>query len=64
MNGFLLEVRRRRQDAAHVVVAADNETAIALYGRAGFGTAEKFELHAGTESLLMRWPAPRATPPA
>ena len=64
VNGFLVEMRQRRQDAAHVVVAADNETAIALYGRAGFGTAERFELHPGTESLLMRWPAPRAIPPA
>jgi ribosomal protein S18 acetylase RimI-like enzyme len=64
VNGFLVEMRQRRQDAAHVVVAADNETAIALYGRAGFGAAEKFELHPGTESLLMRWPAPQATPSA
>jgi ribosomal protein S18 acetylase RimI-like enzyme len=64
VNGFLHEMERRRQDAAHVVVGADNETAIALYGRAGFGTAETFELHPGTESLLMRWPAPQATPPA
>ena len=64
VNGFLKEMGRRRQDAAHVVVAADNETAIALYGRAGFGSAERFELHPGTESLLMRWPAPQAIPPA
>ncbi len=59
VNGFLLELERRRQDAAHVVVAADNEIAITMYTRAGFGTAEKFELHPGTESLLMRWPAPQ-----
>jgi len=64
VHGFLLEMERRRQDAAHVVVAADNETAITLYRRAGFGAAEKFELHPGTESLLMRWPAPQAIPPA
>jgi len=64
VNGFLQEIGRRRQDAAHVVVAADNDAAIALYGRAGFGTAERFELHPGTESLVMRWPAPQATQPA
>jgi ribosomal protein S18 acetylase RimI-like enzyme len=56
VEGFLTEIGRRRQDAAHVVVAADNETAIALYGRAGFHPVTRFELHPGTESLLMQWP--------
>jgi ribosomal protein S18 acetylase RimI-like enzyme len=55
VDGFLTEMRLRRQDAAHVVVAGDNDTAIALYTKAGFHTAERFELHAGTESLLMQW---------
>ena len=36
VDGFLTEMRARRQDAAHVVVAADNDTAIALYTKAGF----------------------------
>ena len=45
VEGFLAEIGRRRQHAAHVVVAADNETAVALYGRAGFHTVERFELH-------------------
>lgn len=63
VDGFLTEVRRRRQDAAHVVVAATNETAIALYRRAGFRTAQRFELHPGTESLLMQRPPPPATTP-
>ena len=59
VEGFLMEVGSRRLGAAHVVVAADNEAAIALYRRAGFRTAERFELHPGTESLLMQWaPAP------
>jgi len=55
VEGFLTEVGRRRQRAAHVVVAADNERAVALYRRAGFHMVERFELHSGTESLLMRW---------
>ena len=58
VKGFLSEVSRRRQHAAHVVVAANNETAVALYRRAGFHMVERFELHAGTESVLMQWPTP------
>ena len=57
VEGFLSEMARRRQDAAHVVVAAGNDTAVALYQRAGFHTVERFALHAGTDSLLMRWAA-------
>ena len=37
------------------MVAAGNETAAALYRRAGFEMVDRFELHAGTESLLMQW---------
>jgi ribosomal protein S18 acetylase RimI-like enzyme len=62
VGGFLSELEQRGQDSAHVVVAADNEIAITLYKHAGFGVAETFELHEGTESLLMCWPAPKATP--
>jgi ribosomal protein S18 acetylase RimI-like enzyme len=64
VNGFLQEIVRRSHDAAHVVVGDNNEAAIAMYRRAGFGTAENFELHPGTVSLLMRWPAPQPTQPA
>ncbi len=63
VDGFLTEIGREGQDAAHVVVAAANETAVALYRRAGFHTAERFELHPGTESLLMQWTARPGTRP-
>ncbi len=52
---FLDEVSARGCQAAQVVVGADNRRAIALYERAGFVTSERFELHQGTESLLMLW---------
>jgi ribosomal protein S18 acetylase RimI-like enzyme len=58
VEGFLNEVRRRQQSAAHVVVAADNATAVALYRRNGFHMVKRFELHSGTESLVMQWPTP------
>jgi ribosomal protein S18 acetylase RimI-like enzyme len=54
VEGFLTEVGRRGQDAAYVVVAAGNETAVALYRRAGFRRVEQFQLHPGTDSLLMQ----------
>lgn len=55
VEAFLQEVDARGLAAAHVVVGADNDRAVALYGRAGFTVARKFELHAGTRSLLMQW---------
>jgi ribosomal protein S18 acetylase RimI-like enzyme len=51
----LAEVSARGGDAAHVVVGAENAVAVALYRRAGFEDVERFELHSGTESLLMQW---------
>jgi ribosomal protein S18 acetylase RimI-like enzyme len=64
---FLDEVGAKGADAAHVVVGADNEAAVALYRRAGFVAVERFELHSGTESLLMQWdrrPTPEDPTPA
>ncbi len=62
VDGFLAELRARQVGSAHVVVAADNQRAIALYERCGFRTAAEFELHAGATSLDMRWPSPDETP--
>ena len=63
IRAFLDQVVEDGHDAAHVVVAADNIGAVRFYGRAGFSEAGRFELHAGTVSLLMQWPAsPGADP--
>ena len=59
---FLDEVVGRGCDAAHVVVGADNDGAVALYQRAGFVAAERFELHSGSQSLLMQWERPPTGP--
>jgi ribosomal protein S18 acetylase RimI-like enzyme len=56
VEGFLHQVTTRGEKVAHVVVAADNDAAEALYRKAGFSTVERFELHQGTDSLLMQWP--------
>ena len=39
------------------------EAAVALYRRAGFEAVERFELHPGTESLLLQWDRPGPTDP-
>jgi ribosomal protein S18 acetylase RimI-like enzyme len=55
---FLHELDGRSCPSGHVVVGTGNVGAIALYERCGFVIAERFELHAGTPSLLMRWDRP------
>ena len=59
---LLEEMAARGCAVVTVVVGADNRGAVALYHRSGFVVVERFELHPGTESLLMRWEG--ATPPA
>jgi ribosomal protein S18 acetylase RimI-like enzyme len=63
VTAFVDELSKRRIDAAHVVVGADNQGAVALYRRSGFVDVERFELHPGTESLLMQWDRPGADRP-
>lgn len=61
VQGFLAELHSRHVDSAHVIVAAHNRRAIALYERCGFRTLTEFELHAGAASLDMRWTPPDET---
>ncbi len=63
VTAFLGELAERAVDAAHVVVGADNQAAVALYRRSGFEAVERFELHPGTESLLLQWDRPGPTGP-
>ncbi len=53
VEGFLGELEERGVGAAHVVVGAGNAAAIAVYRRAGFTVARTFEMHRGTQSVLM-----------
>ena len=60
---FLSELERRGVHAAHVVVGADNATAIAMYRRAGFSPARTFEMHRGTPSVVMETVVPSPSAP-
>ncbi len=65
VEGFLGELERRDLHAAHVVVGADNATAIAMYRRSGFSPTRSLEMHRGTRSVLMETVVPsRAMPDA
>ncbi len=61
---FLKEIARRGRSTADVIVASQNESAIALYRRTGFAVVERFELHRGSESLLMRHFSPSHREPS
>ncbi len=62
VEAFLGHVVALGHDDAHVVVGADNVGAVSLYERTGFVTVSRFELHPGTESLLMQWDRPPSAP--
>jgi ribosomal protein S18 acetylase RimI-like enzyme len=53
VDGFHHELEGRAVGLSQVVVGADNDSAVALYSRAGYTTVRSFELHRGTTSLLM-----------
>jgi ribosomal protein S18 acetylase RimI-like enzyme len=53
VDAFLEETGRRNIASAQVVVGKENTRAVSLYSRAGFTTAEEFEMHKGVVSLLM-----------
>ncbi len=63
VEGFLSELEQRGLHAAHVVVGADNATAIAMYSRAGFSPARTIEMHRGTPSVVMETVVPSPSVP-
>jgi ribosomal protein S18 acetylase RimI-like enzyme len=63
VEGFLEELERRDQHGAHVVVGADNATAITMYARAGFSPTRTFEMHRGIRSILMQTVVPSRSVP-
>ena len=60
---FLVEVEQGGLRSAHVVVGADNATAIAMYRRAGFTPARTIEMHRGTASVVMETVVPSPSVP-
>lgn len=62
VGAFLDQIVASSCDAAHVIVGADNDRAVALYERCGFVAVEPFELHPGTVSLLMQWELTKPPP--
>ena len=54
VGAFLSTAAQMGPPSARVIVDAANHGAIALYDRAGFSIAGGLEIHAGTQSVLMR----------
>lgn len=51
---FVAETLSRGSAAATVVVGSDNHSAISVYRASGFEPERAYELHRGTESIVMR----------
>ena len=64
VEGFLRELEQRGAHAARVVVGSGNAAAIAMYRQAGFTPARTFEMHRGTESVLMEATVPTGAVPS
>jgi len=64
VEGFLRELAQRGVRRAHVVVGADNAAAIAMYRRSGFVAVRTFEMHRGTQSVLMETSVPSSAVPS
>ncbi len=63
VRSFHVAAARAGSATARVVVGATNEGAIRLYVESGFVEADRFELHPGTESLLLRADLSAICPP-
>jgi ribosomal protein S18 acetylase RimI-like enzyme len=50
------EAAARGLDGMRVVVAADNDAALAVYQGCGFRDAARFEMHRGRDSEVLVWP--------
>jgi ribosomal protein S18 acetylase RimI-like enzyme len=64
VEGFLRELEQRGAAAASVVVGSDNAAAIAMYRQAGFTPTRTFEMHRGTQSVLMEATVPTGAVPS
>jgi ribosomal protein S18 acetylase RimI-like enzyme len=54
VDAFLVEITARGETAAYLV-AGGERGAVAMFQRLGFEIVDRFELHTGTESVLMQW---------
>lgn len=63
VRSFQIEAARAGSTTARVVVGASNDAAIRLYVDSGFVEGNRFELHPGTESLLLRVDLSAICPP-
>jgi ribosomal protein S18 acetylase RimI-like enzyme len=63
VRAFHLAAAQAGSATARVVVGATNDAAIRLYLESGFAEADRFELHAGAQSLLLRADLSAICPP-